>query len=574
VRVRGVLPSLLAVLLIGACSGARAEPPRPRVAVTVRVTTVEVGPKELVVMNEVFREATFDPVGTLTDEDAPTHDQNGNRIAEDDLRLVFDAFDRLIRVVRRADGETIGRYRYDAFGRRVERVFEDPATGLTEEVLYVSDGAQEIEELDGQGNLRADYVYGARYVDEVCQIRRPDGAGGFEELYLHQSSIFTVHAVTDASGAVVERYRYGSIYGAVTVTDGGGGARAPPDEVGNPWRFQGRRLDAETGFYFFRARYYDPYAGRFLQRDPIYDAANLGNQYTFVANDPVDRMDPFGLDGATDHALTERVTGDIVNWENMTLTPYADRIEVMSKYAIDAGGNEELYEQAKARLERAFELINRNAPTIDCGGRRIGFTFRVNVSPTAAPDRFLIRTVPTPNDLPIGSPPPEWDPRYTDPDERQEAWEEWVTTARATGEGSEIGVNVPGYIAASEPAGTWAHEVFHRWWITHDSTEGGLLNPRTDTGVVRREYYTYITYLAQATSYEDAKARHTLIGLATTEGTPTNATKDSEGYLNLPHGGGRLVTPEVLGSDFVEYGAGTEEGREALDAFRIHISNY
>jgi len=38
--------------------------------------------------------------------------------------------------------------------------------------------------------------------------------------------------------------------------------------TGNPYLFQGRRLDEESGLYYFRNRQYDPVHGRFLSRDP------------------------------------------------------------------------------------------------------------------------------------------------------------------------------------------------------------------------------------------------------------------------------------------------------------------
>jgi len=37
----------------------------------------------------------------------------------------------------------------------------------------------------------------------------------------------------------------------------------------NPYMFTGRRYDDETGLYYYRARYYDPWIGRFLQPDPV-----------------------------------------------------------------------------------------------------------------------------------------------------------------------------------------------------------------------------------------------------------------------------------------------------------------
>jgi RHS repeat-associated protein len=66
--------------------------------------------------------------------------------------------------------------------------------------------------------------------------------------------------------------------------------------IGNPYLFQGASYDAETGFYYFRNRYYDPRAGRFLQRDPVWDEQNVGGWYTFVGNAPAQRLDPFGED--------------------------------------------------------------------------------------------------------------------------------------------------------------------------------------------------------------------------------------------------------------------------------------
>jgi len=60
------------------------------------------------------------------------------------------------------------------------------------------------------------------------------------------------------------------------------------------YRWTGREFDLETGWYFFRARYYDPVAMRFVQEDPIGFAGGT-NVYAYGNGNPTDGRDPDGL---------------------------------------------------------------------------------------------------------------------------------------------------------------------------------------------------------------------------------------------------------------------------------------
>jgi RHS repeat-associated protein len=60
------------------------------------------------------------------------------------------------------------------------------------------------------------------------------------------------------------------------------------------FRYTGRELDSETGLYYYRARYYDPYIGRFLSEDPI-GVRDGSNKYLYARNNPAGFTDPFGL---------------------------------------------------------------------------------------------------------------------------------------------------------------------------------------------------------------------------------------------------------------------------------------
>lgn len=54
---------------------------------------------------------------------------------------------------------------------------------------------------------------------------------------------------------------------------------------------------ARDSLYYYRARYYDPSAGRFLSEDPVgFDGG--GNFYRYVYNDPIGLADPNGLSPA------------------------------------------------------------------------------------------------------------------------------------------------------------------------------------------------------------------------------------------------------------------------------------
>ena len=69
--------------------------------------------------------------------------------------------------------------------------------------------------------------------------------------------------------------------------------------VASPFAFTGREFDAESGLYFYRLRYYNAVTGRFLQEDPIGFGAGDANVYRYVFNNPVNLIDPAGLDTIT-----------------------------------------------------------------------------------------------------------------------------------------------------------------------------------------------------------------------------------------------------------------------------------
>jgi RHS repeat-associated protein len=167
-------------------------------------------------------------------------------------------------------------YVYDPSGRRIAKVFDDVTT-----VKYVYDGDNIIAEYDGEDTLVRKFIHGPGIDEPIAMIDVEDGSTPY---YYHYDGLGSVVALTDASGDTVEVYEY-SVFGQVASSD----ANNP-----NPFMFTGREFDKETGLYFYRARYYNPTVGRFLQTDPVGQGMNW---YAYCGNNSANCVDPSGMIG-------------------------------------------------------------------------------------------------------------------------------------------------------------------------------------------------------------------------------------------------------------------------------------
>jgi RHS repeat-associated protein len=164
-------------------------------------------------------------------------------------------------------------FKYDPFGRRIQK---SSTAGTTN---YLHDGANVLEEVDGSGNVLARYVQSAGVDQPLAEVRASTTS------YYQADGLGSVTSLSNSSGALANTYTYDS-FGKLTASTG---------TITNPYRYNGRDFDSETGLDYYRARYYDPAIGRFISEDPIRFKGGV-NFFAYGLNSPMNWKDPSGLD--------------------------------------------------------------------------------------------------------------------------------------------------------------------------------------------------------------------------------------------------------------------------------------
>lgn len=185
----------------------------------------------------------------------------------------------------------------DENGRLASQVAKQVEGSITSRYLYGPEAITPVAEVDSQGNATARFVYGTR---------------GHVPDYIVKSSN-TYRVITDQLGSV--RLVVDSATGAIAqelAYDEFGRVTQDTNPGFQPFGFAGGLYDRDTGLVHFGEREYDAKLGRFTSVDPIGFAGGQLNLHAYVLNDPVNIVDPSGLDPVNDVGQAAMCFGDTV----------------------------------------------------------------------------------------------------------------------------------------------------------------------------------------------------------------------------------------------------------------------
>jgi RHS repeat-associated protein len=203
---------------------------------------------------------------------AYSYDSAGNLLNDGAHSYTYDSENRLVGV----DGGSTGSYAYDHQNRRYKKTIGSTVTD------YVWEGSRAVAEHNGStAAVLIDYIYsGSRVVAKI--------ASGSTQYFL--SDRLSLRVVLDTSGNVLGRQGhlpFGEDFGESGTQE--------------KHHFTSYERDGESGTDYAVNRQYSQIVGRFNRPDPKRSSCESSqpqsaNRYGYTRNDPVNSMDPLGLD--------------------------------------------------------------------------------------------------------------------------------------------------------------------------------------------------------------------------------------------------------------------------------------
>jgi RHS repeat-associated protein len=203
----------------------------------------------------------------------------------------YDLMNRMIKVSK--NNEEIAAYTYSWKGYRVKKVKLNATANELKTTYYIfsPNGKLLYQEEEKYGlettnfYRQYDYLFNKLFAKDVGRVGTTTADARF---YYHTDHLGSVTAITDEAGNTAwgnEFTPFGSAADGGNKPDGG-------------FKFASYTYDEDVQLNYALARWQDPETGRFTSLDPAKDGVNW---YAYCRNNPINNMDPTGLDSYGDH---------------------------------------------------------------------------------------------------------------------------------------------------------------------------------------------------------------------------------------------------------------------------------
>lgn len=226
---------------------------------------------------------TVDAGNATTANTTHRYDLNGSLLesttTDGSTRYRYNSDQRLIEV--RKPNNELFQFAYDPDDLRISRTAAGIKTtfAVDRNLAY----GEVVSEREQSGALKARYLH----TDQLAQqITLDNGVSNLG--YPLRDGIGSTRYLANPTGTVTDALRYTAWGESV--------ARLGTTSIANS--YAGEYVENDLGLSFNRARWYRPVSGHFVAQDPFAGEATIPSShhdYAYVANDPVDEVDPTGL---------------------------------------------------------------------------------------------------------------------------------------------------------------------------------------------------------------------------------------------------------------------------------------